>query len=243
MGGSSVAAGEAILNEANIPAFPYPDTATRMFNCMWRYSANLDALYEIPALGAETQEEAATRLLASSMITGVVECGRTRLSEVEARQLLAAYRIPSVETHVAVSPTAAVQSAEALGYPVVLKLYSETITHKSDVGGVHLNLQSAADVKKAYRAIESAVSAQAGTGHFAGALVQPMISNKGYEILVGSSPDQQFGPVLRFGLGGRYVEIAKDTSLALPQHLLSLLPHDETKPPCRSREIATHLLY
>src|SRR5581483_8235814 len=97
-----------------------------------------------------------------------------------------------------------------------LKLYSETITHKTDVGGVQLNLKDAAAVKKAWKAIETAVTEKAGKEHFLGVTVQPMIKLDGYEIILGSSIDSQFGPVLLFGTGGQLVEVFKDRALGLP---------------------------
>ena len=103
-----------------------------------------------------------------------------------------------------------------MGYPVVLKLYSRTITHKTDVGGVQLNLTDEAAVRTAYRAIEESVRERAGAEHFEGVTVQPMIQWTGYELIIGSSIDPQFGPVLLFGMGGQLVEVFKDRALALP---------------------------
>jgi acetyltransferase len=98
----------------------------------------------------------------------------------------------------------------------VLKLFSETITHKTDVGGVHLNLKNAAAVKKAFAAIKASVTKKAGAQPFQGVTVQPMIVLDGYELILGSSIDAQFGPVLLFGLGGQLVEVFKDKALGLP---------------------------
>jgi len=114
-----------------------------------------------------------------------------------------------------------VQCADQLGYPVVLKLHSHTITHKTDVGGVQLNLADAQAVRRAYRAIESAAKSvrepPAGGGkHFLGVAVQPMVKLEGYELIVGSSIDAQFGPVLLFGAGGQLVEVFRDRALSLP---------------------------
>ena len=107
-------------------------------------------------------------------------------------------------------------AAEDFGYPIVLKLHSKTITHKTDVGGVQLNLRDADAVRAAFRAIESSVRQRAGAEHFQGVSVQPMIKLDGYEIIIGSSLDPQFGPVLLFGTGGQLVEVFKDRALALP---------------------------
>jgi acetyltransferase len=216
MGGAEVAAGEAILNHANIPTFPYPDTAARAFNYMWSYSDNLRALYETPSLPDDSAEGSPDRALADKTIGRARQSGRTVLTELESKQVLAAYRIPTVETRLAASEDAAVKAADELGYPVVLKLYSETITHKTDVGGVQLNLADAEGVRRAYRMIESSVRERAGAEHFLGVTVQPMIKLEGYELIIGSSLDAQFGPVLLFGTGGQLVEVFKDRALALP---------------------------
>jgi acetyltransferase len=106
--------------------------------------------------------------------------------------------------------------ADEIGYPVVLKLYSETITHKTDVGGVQLNIRTPEGVRKAYKSIAASVEEKAGAGHFQGVTVQPMIKLDGYEVILGSSIDPQFGPVLLFGMGGQLVEVFKDRALALP---------------------------
>src|SRR5208337_4757880 len=97
------------------------------------------------------------------------------------------------------------------GYPVVLKLYSETITHKTDVGGVRLNLGDAQAVQVAFEKIKSAVTEKAGAQHFQGVAVQPMVRLDGYELIIGSSLDSQLGPVLLFGTGGQLVEVFKDS--------------------------------
>ncbi len=216
MGGAEIAAGEAILNRANIPTFSYPDTAARVFDDMWRYSDNLRGLYETPALPAHADEGAPDHALSGQIVRDARAAGRTLLTEVESKRLLAAYGIPVVETRVATTVADAVGYANQLGYPVVLKLFSETITHKTDVGGVRLNLANPTAVRRAYHAIESTVRARVGAEHFLGVTVQPMIETDGYELIVGSSLDEQFGPVLLFGAGGQLVEVFQDRALALP---------------------------
>ncbi|HBE29638.1 MAG TPA: acetyl CoA synthetase subunit alpha, partial [Ktedonobacter sp.] len=216
MGGAEVASGNLILSRASIPTFPYPDTAAQVFDSMWRYSSNLRSLYETPLPSLELDEEGSDQALAAKLIETVRQSGRTLLTEVESKQLLAAYGIPTVETRVATSETEAVTCAEDIGYPVVLKLFSETITHKTDVGGVQLHLSGADAVRSAYRAIATAVHDKAGAEHFLGVTVQPMIPLDGYELILGSSIDPQFGPVLLFGSGGQLVEVYRDRALALP---------------------------
>jgi acetyltransferase len=215
MGGDEVAAGESILHRCGIPAFPYPDTAARAFNHMWRYSQNIHGLYETPDLAGNEDGEAG-RAGAQDLIASVLATGRTLLSEAESKRLLALYGIPTVPTRVAATEEQAVTLATKLGYPVVLKLHSHTITHKADVGGVRLDLNHARAVRRAYRAIERSVSRRVGAEHFLGVTVQPMVKGDGCELIIGSNLDPQFGPVLLFGAGGRLVELIRDHKLALP---------------------------
>ncbi len=215
MGGNSIAAGEAVLNSAGIPTFPYPDTAARAFTYMWRYTCNLRGLYETPALTDQSEVAAASRNQVEQIIQNVREQGRVLLTELESKQLLSLYGIPTVETRAAASEDEAVALASELGFPVVLKILSKTISHKTDVGGVQLNLQDEAAVRSAYRAIQSSVAEKA-PGQFSGVSVQPMVKLDGYELILGSSVDPQFGPVILFGSGGQLVEVYRDRALALP---------------------------
>ncbi len=223
MGGAGVLAATEILNQANIPTFPYPDTAVRLFNYMWRYSYNLRAIYETPALSPDPEIGISGRSAAANILTSARKgdslrdsfASRTLLTEYESKQLLAAYGIPTVATEIALTPAEAVEIAARLGYPVVLKLHSETITHKTDVGGVQLNLCNPSAVICAFEAIAERVRA-IDPAAFLGATVQPMVHLEGYEIILGSSIDPQFGPVMLFGSGGQLVEVFQDRSLALP---------------------------
>ena len=215
MGAGQVERGEDVLNAANIPTFKYPDRAARAFYYMWRYSENLRALYETPATPPEF-ERGIDRAKAAQIIKAARAANRTILTEFESKELLAAYGIPTVETHIARTEADAVKIAAKLGFPVVLKLFSETITHKTDVGGVQLNLRTASAVRQAWNTISESVAKKAGAEHFLGVTVQPMIRLEGYELIVGSSVDSQFGPVLLFGTGGQLVEVFKDRALALP---------------------------
>jgi acetyltransferase len=223
MGGSDVEAGIGILNRANIPTFPYPDTAARMFDYMAKYSGILERLYETPTLDNNDHEDGVSRSKAAEIIQSVRQSGRTILTEFESKELLAAYGIPTGETRIAATADEAVKAAEEIGFPVVIKIHSETITHKTDVGGVKLNIGSAEAVRQAFNDIKTSVAERAGekdsaTGklNFLGVTVQPMIKLDGYEIILGSSIDPQFGPVLLFGLGGQLVEVFKDRALGLP---------------------------
>lgn len=217
MGGADIASGEAILNQANIPTFAFPDTAARVFQYMWRYHKRLQSLYETPFLPEETEESSQKIREITQMLVDVRQTGRTILTEYESKQVLAAYDIPTVETRLAQSANEAVQIADEMGYPVVLKLNSETITHKTDVGGVRLDLATESEVRHAYTTMEQSVTAKYSAKDFLGVTVQPMLTLKdGYELIIGASPDPQFGPVLLFGTGGTLVEVFKDRYLGLP---------------------------
>ncbi|MFN0172259.1 MAG: bifunctional acetate--CoA ligase family protein/GNAT family N-acetyltransferase [Bryobacteraceae bacterium] len=214
MGGPEVAAGEAILNKADIPTFPYPDTAARAFVYMWRYTYNLRGLYETPEAVSELDTSKAARVAA--VIEGARAAGRTLLTESESKQVLSQYGIPTTETVACATAGEAAASADRMGFPVVLKLHSATITHKTDVGGVELNLADEKAVREAFQRIEASVRERAGASHFQGVTVQPMVVGGGYEIILGSSLDAQFGPVILFGTGGQLVEVFRDRALALP---------------------------
>ncbi|HEV3513242.1 MAG TPA: bifunctional acetate--CoA ligase family protein/GNAT family N-acetyltransferase [Candidatus Sulfotelmatobacter sp.] len=216
MGGDGVAEGTSILQQAGIPTFSYPDTAARAFTYMWRYTYNLRGLYETPALLGGTELDADARRKVAESIQQVRSSGRTMLNEFEAKQILAQYGIPVVETHAAESEEHAAVIASEIGYPVVLKLLSNTIAHKTDVDGVHLDLANADQVRGAFRAIRSSVAEKVGPQHFAGVTVQPMVRREGYELILGSTIDAQMGPVILFGSGGVMVEVYRDRALALP---------------------------
>jgi acetyltransferase len=216
MGGAQVAAGVDILNRAGIPTFAFPDAAARTFGHMWRYAENLRGLYETPTAqragtGAGKPEEVTT------IVRDALAEGRTLLDEHESKRILGCHGIPTVPTVVARDADRAVDAATELGFPVALKLWSRTITHKSDIGGVKLALADAAAVRRAFREIEDAVNRKATRADFLGVTVQPYVERRaGLELILGSALDPQLGPVLLFGAGGELVEILKDRALGLP---------------------------
>jgi acetyltransferase len=216
MGGRSVAEGTEVLKASGIPVFSYPDAAVRCFQSMWSYADRLRGLYETPYPADDPATATARRKAVREIVESGASSGRTLLTEVESKRILALYEIPTVAARVASNEDEAVVEAERIGFPVVLKLHSETVTHKSDVGGVRLNLTNKEDVRRAYRAIQDSVVAKAGANAFLGVTVQPMICASGYELILGSSVDPQFGPVLLFGSGGQLVEVYRDRALALP---------------------------
>lgn len=216
MGGPAIKGGDEVLNKVNIPTFAYPDTAAQAFCYMAHYSQSLASLYETPSMTDQADDHAQAAATAEAIISAARKAGRTLLSEHESKEVLAAYGIPTTKSLLANTAQKAVEAANQIGYPVVLKLHSLTLTHKTDVGGVKLNLKDADAVQRAFDEIQKSVTEKAGAEHFAGVNIQPMIKLEGYELILGSSIDNQFGPVLLFGTGGQLVEVFKDRALGLP---------------------------
>jgi acetyltransferase len=220
MGGASIKNGERILVRAGIPTFDYPDTAMRVFNHMWRYNYNLKALYETPMLPADLDDNPPNRERVKAIFDKAKSENRTILTEYESKEVLRAYHIPVTAMEIAEdenNPEDAVKLAETMGFPVVLKLNSRTVTHKTDVDGVQLNLHSADDIRAAWQRIKDGVSRVYSAADFNGVSIQPMLKlSNAYELIIGSSIDPQFGPIILFGTGGTLVEVFKDRALALP---------------------------
>jgi acetyltransferase len=216
MGGLDASPGEMCLNSAGIPTFSFPDTAVRAFHYMWKYSYNLRGLYETPVLTEEPGVKI-DRALVAAILDHARSAGRTVLTEVESKAILKAYAIPVADAMLAATADDAVRAARVTGYPVVLKVHSEAaVMRKTDVGGVQLDLRHEQAVRLAFEAIWRAVEERSGPGHFQGVTVQPMVPRGGRELILGSSVDEQFGPVILFGAGGELVEIFNDHALSLP---------------------------
>ncbi|GMH40709.1 hypothetical protein BSKO_08613 [Bryopsis sp. KO-2023] len=224
MGGADIRGGQSILNQSNIPTYDFPDDAAEVFNLMWKYKYNLEELYETPTLLRHSEiidqgPHNGKGIAVEQIIKEAVEGDRTILTETESKRILQAYGIPTVQSIEAKSEEEAAQAAEKIGYPVVVKIVSKTITHKTDVGGVQLDIATEKGVRDAFTDIRNSVAEKVGDPekHFEGVSIQPMINrDDGYELIVGSSMDPQFGPVLLFGTGGSLVEVFKDSAIALP---------------------------
>ncbi|HEY7308618.1 MAG TPA: bifunctional acetate--CoA ligase family protein/GNAT family N-acetyltransferase [Gemmataceae bacterium] len=214
MGGAAVRRGVELLNAAGIPTFDAPESAIRAFLHMVQYRRNQELLYQTPEALPEDIPPDTRRV--KHIFQQVRAAGRTLLTEIESKEVLAAYGVPVVLPIACRSADESVAAAERIGYPVVLKLLSSTITHKSDVGGVQLNLADEQAVRAAFASIESNVNRIVKPGAFEGVSVQAMIRERGYELILGSSVDRQFGPVILFGAGGILVEVFKDRALGLP---------------------------
>jgi acetyltransferase len=216
LGHGAVAQARQRFREAGIPDYDTPEAAVRAFSFLQQYRRHQAELMETPAaLG----DGAAFDLPGiRALVDGVRSEGRAWLTEPEAKALLACAGIPVTPTRVvAPDPQAAAEAAEALGYPVVLKVLSHDITHKSDVGGVQLNLHSAAEVAQAAVAMLQRVARQRPEARLQGLTVQAMVQRRhAHELIVGASTDPLFGPVILFGQGGTAVEVVADRALALP---------------------------
>ncbi len=215
LGDGAVADARRIFREAGVADFETPEDAVAAFGLLRTYRHNQAQLMEAPgaAPAAPGNAEAARALLQRALAEG-----RPMLDEAEAKQVLQAYGIPVVETRrVAADAEAAVQAAQACGFPVALKILSRDLSHKSDVGGVALDLQDAAAVGEAARTMLARIGRLRPEARLEGFTVQAMVRRPhAQELIVGASVDPLFGPVLLFGQGGTAVELVADRALALP---------------------------
>jgi len=214
MGGVDVAKGKDILNKAGIPTYDTPEQAIRAFLYMVDYSRNLKILQEIPP--KLPRSIAFDRPQARKLIDTALCEKKPVLTELESKALLAAYGLPVIRTRVAASAQEAVQLAGAIGYPLVMKILSPDILHKTDADGIRLDLRSEADVHKAYDEILANARAYRPEAHIRGVTLQSMIRQPDYEILMGTKKDQYFGPVILFGMGGIFTEAIQDRAIGLP---------------------------
>ena len=214
MGYEDVAEANRVLNENNIPTYFTPEQAVATFMYMYQYKRNLELLYETPEElpGDVTPPK---RPLTVIMRNAVRE-NRDLLTEVEAKTLLEYYGIPVVKAFTATSVDQAVGIASEIGYPVALKILSPQIAHKTDVGGVALDIASEPQLREAFNEIMRRVKENNPTAKIEGVTVQPMIKKQGYEVILGAKTDPLFGPVILFGMGGVGVELFKDVSIGLP---------------------------
>ena len=214
MGGESVAKGRAILNEAGIPTYETPERAITAFVHLYRYKRNLEILQEIPPQLPRSLHF--NREKAAAIVGDGLKRGRPLLTEFESKALLGAYGIPVNSTEVAENLDQALGTARKMGYPLVMKVHSRDIVHKSDAGGVQLNLRSEQEVEAAYGQILAHSQAYDPKAEILGVTIQPMLERPDYEVILGSKRDALFGPVILFGMGGVMTEILKDQSIALP---------------------------
>lgn len=216
LGDQAVANARQLFRGAGVPDFDTPEQAVRAFSFLRTYRLHQEELMQTPP--ARTAEQPVDLPLMRQIVKEVLSSGRELLTEPEAKALLAAAGLPVVPTRV-VGPTAseAQTAADAMGYPVALKILSPEISHKSDVGGVRLNIGSAAELAEACRSMLDRVTQLRPDAHVQGFTVQPMVRKKhAHELIIGTSTDPVFGPVILFGQGGIAVEVMADSALSLP---------------------------
>jgi acyl-CoA synthetase (NDP forming) len=186
-----------------------PESMCRSFAAAYRFRALREAGYAQPVAFKDVDPAKARAIL-----TVAAKAGRPHLAQVEAEKVLAAYGLPLLRSHVVTSADAAAEVAAEFGYPVVMKVVSDDIVHKVDVGGVVLGIDDDKAAQAAYAFIMSQVAARCPDARIDGVLVQPMIGDA-EEVILGLKRDASFGPVVMFGLGGTFVEILKDVSLGI----------------------------
>ena len=205
----------AFLESCGIPNFYTPENAVEAFSFLCAHQRNQRELLQVPA--AQPDERVADLASAASIRERAAREGRTLLSEDEAKALVAAFGLPVPRSIAAADRDAALAAARAIGFPVAIKVRSPQITHKSDVGGVRLNLQNEEMVASAYEDMLAHVRALRPDARIDGVVVQPMLRfSHAREVLVGVATDPAFGPVISFGAGGVSVEALADTAVALP---------------------------
>ena len=209
MGKTRVAKAKKMLMEADIPCYAFPEAAVHSIEAMYEYYLWKNRPEPQYAEVERNQD------LAREVIQEHIRRNQPEIVEFEAQQVLKAYGLPTPATVLARSSDEAVTAAEEIGYPVVLKIASPDISHKSDVGGVKVNLKNATEVMDAFKTITAQAQRMRRDAYIAGCLVQEMAPPGVREVIIGFKRDEQFGPLLMFGLGGIYVEIMKDISFKL----------------------------
>ncbi|MEL6275657.1 MAG: acetate--CoA ligase family protein, partial [Bacteroidota bacterium] len=213
MGEAAVMDGREVLEQARIPNFRYPENAVLAFLQMFRYREQQGKL----KIHGEKRASnfVVDKIAAQKIIAEVKERSRVQLLEHEAKALLNSYGIPVSHFSIAQNEESAIKQAALIGFPVVMKVISPDIAHKTDFGGVALNLTDEQAVKIAYRQMLAAVKKHHPVAHVEGVLIESMVS-KPFELLIGAKQDDIFGPVIAFGQGGISVEVRQDVQFALP---------------------------
>ena len=203
-----------IFNDNNIPTYATPEQAVKTYLTMYQYERNIELLYETPE---ELPVNAAPPKRPINVVfRGAVMENREVLTEDEAKRVLKYYNFPVVDTAAANNVDEAIAYARKMGFPVVLKILSPQIVHKSDAGGVILNVHSEKEVRQAFETLIQRATAYDPQAQIIGVTVQPMVERKGYEVIIGGKTDPVFGPTILFGMGGVGVELFKDFSIGLP---------------------------
>ncbi|MDD5038467.1 MAG: bifunctional acetate--CoA ligase family protein/GNAT family N-acetyltransferase, partial [Dehalococcoidales bacterium] len=214
MGGEDVNNARNILYSGNIPTYEFPEEAVKTYLYMYQYSSRLDALYETPE--DIPLDIDAPRNYLKVMVNKSLKEKKTLLSEEDSKKILESYGIKTSIPYLARNADEAVRTASQVGHPVVMKIASPDISHKSDVGGVRLNLTTDEDVREAFKQMMKEVKNKVRDAKINGVTIQRMVTGFDYELIIGSKKDPLLGPVLLFGLGGTEAEFFKDVAVGLP---------------------------
>jgi acetyltransferase len=214
-GEASVQFTRDLLNKNNVPTYNTPEEAVESYMYLYRYARNLELIFQTPeerqvVYNKEKQEKL------KQIIKKAKEEKRTILSESEAKEFIETYDIKTTKPIFAKKESDAVNVAEKIGYPVVMKIQSPQITHKSDSGGVALNLQCEESVRKAYKNMMKKVKEKVPNAIIEGVTLQKMAKTQGGEFILGSKKDPVFGSIILFGMGGIFTELFKDRSIGFP---------------------------
>jgi acetyltransferase len=215
MGEEQVGESRAMLEEAGIPSFRMPETAVELYYHISTYYWNQKLLLQTPApLSKDARPETEGSKM---LIDAVLHERRKILSEMESKAILRAFRIPVAQTMVAHTPTESLLLAEQIGFPIAMKIDSPDIVHKSEIGGVRLNITNAPAVRNAYHDIIETIKKRHPTARVNGVSIEPYLARPhGRELMIGVSRDPIFGPIITFGAGGTEVEVFSDRAVALP---------------------------
>ncbi len=215
MGEQQVAEARALLEDAGIPSFRMPETAVELYYHVSTYYWNQKLLLQTPAPSSKHSRPETEG--AKMLIEAVLHERRKLLSEMESKAVLRAFRIPVAQTMVAHTPTESLLLAEQIGFPIAMKIDSPDIMHKSEVGGVRLNITNAPAARNAYHDIIETVKKRHPTARITGLSIEPyLVRPNGRELMIGISRDRIFGPIITFGAGGTEVEVFSDRTVALP---------------------------
>ena len=229
MGDQQVSESRELFYENKIPTYAFPEEAIKTYLYMYQYSKNLKMLYETPEdipLNIESPKN-----YLKAMIRRSVEKQNYLLNEQDSKKFLATYEIPCTNAYFVKGPKDAASIAADIGYPVVMKIFSPDISHKTDSGGVELNIKNSEEVKSAFGRIIERVNKNNPKAVIEGVTIQRMVEKYDFELILGSKKDPAFGPVILFGYGGVQTEFIKDIAVGLPplNQTLARLLMEQTK--------------
>jgi len=235
LGGQAVAQARTIASEAGMPSYRTPEEAVNGFLQIVNYRQNQNLLMQVPASVGDGEPD---RERARALVRDALDRGRYLLSDPETKAILAAYGIPTVPTQAAATPEDAVLAAQAIGFPVAVKILSPDVVQKTDVGGVTLDLDTPEAVRAATERMRRRLMELMPGARLEGFIVQAMARNpEAHELIAGAATDPVFGPVILFGQGGVAVEVAADHAVALPP-LNTVLARDLIKRTRVARQLA-----